>query len=590
MLGDGLPSVTFEKGVHRMRIGEHEDHPGPSDGSISLRKRCRFWFLALILFPSHYAKAGWPPLVPPSYRIVYNLQGDHRFHFVRTLPGAGTRTYLLGAGAPLVPQACTTVGANQINLTECGGTLPLLSATDGTALSASSYLMSIQAVNGGSGSDGNTPLQILNQANSTGGATLPTPITGGFGGIDIIQNAVATGSPTVTSYSSPFLQLCAQEWTGSPAASHPDCWLAQVVAGSGANATDVFEWTRQTSNTTTNITMLWPTAINLASHGQMTVGPEPITGANANVPSTFTGQKTSNGTASAAAGPITVEPGQLTAATAVSGMTEGALQILQSYISSGTITANRLACPSGTAQEAMVCNTTGAAENWVGVFNNIVGAQDITVTPLRYGRVLISNSSSLSAQSVPWTSGDFVCKDDANASFVLDNSIANSGTNTPCPLGESVGLAVGDPSGTTSPHLVDLIPEASVGGAVSQGLVLQFTCSGTAASSNTIYLNGQICGTASGTNNAQFTLPFQSGSYTFMNMYVNYTHAGVATDTVTLYVNGSATSVTCPPTSGTQCSDLTDKASISSGQNYSIRIATHASEMLANVLVTIQLQ
>src|ERR1035441_4191991 len=87
------------------------------------------------------------------------------------------------------PPACTLTPTNQVTITECSGTLPLFSAADaGGPASTTGYLTSIQAVQS---SDSNIPLQIVNQSNSTGGGTIPPAITGGIGGIDIIQNATA---------------------------------------------------------------------------------------------------------------------------------------------------------------------------------------------------------------------------------------------------------------------------------------------------------------------------------------------------------------------------------------------------------------
>jgi hypothetical protein len=358
------------------------------------------------------------------------------------------------------PLACSIASPNQVNITECTTTgLPLLSATDGTARSSTSYLETIQAVNG---IDPNTPLQIINQSNTTGGANLPTPFGNGMGGIDIFQNAVATSS---TNFPSPYLQMCAQQLLGTGASppSAPGCWQLRVDAGSGANPQDVMEWTRTgTTNQTHNITMLWPAQINIASKGQITVGPEPLlTGASALTPSTFTGQTNLSTTAGLGAGFITIEPGQLQAGTGTDGSIEGALQILQSYIMPNTTgTDGRLACPTGAvsaSQVVQICTATGAAENWVGVFNSAIPGQlalqttnpGVTLTPVRYGRVPI-----LSAAGATFKNGDFVCKDDANASYVVNSTTA-------CPVGESIGIAVGDPASNTS-HLVDLVPTASV--------------------------------------------------------------------------------------------------------------------------------
>ena len=219
------------------------------------------------------------------------------------------------------------------------------------------------------------------------------------------------------------------------------------------------------------------------------------------------------------------------------------MQILQSYIAGvgATTSVGRLACPSGVAQTIMVCtNVVGAAENWVGVFNLIQGAQGISVTPLRYGRVPIMNFGT----GVAFGPGDFVCKNDVNSIYVIDNG------TTPCPIGESIGIAVGDVGNPTS-HLVDLIPEASVSGAVAQGQILQFTCSGNAPGTGAfVYLNGESCGMTA--DNGEFTLPYASGTYTLSRMYVNYTVAGNSSDLVQLLV-GSTPMLSCIPSSGTQC-------------------------------------
>jgi hypothetical protein len=73
-------------------------------------------------------------------------------------------------------------------------------------------------------------------------------------------------------------------------------------------------------------------------------------------------------------------------------------------------------------------------------------------------------------------------------------------------------------------------------------------------------------------------------------MYVNYGHAGLTNDAVTLFVDGSGTNITCPPTTAGQCSDTTHTASIAGGHLYSIRVGTQASDPLKNINVTIRLQ
>jgi hypothetical protein len=406
--------------------------------------------LTLAISLSTSSASGQTPVAIP----VLKAQGSAR----DTIDDSNGPLPKARSSSTAAPLSCSTASPNKVTITECSTTLlPLLSATDGTALSATSYLETIQAVNG---VDPNPPLQILNQANSTGGATLPTPFTNGMGGIDIFQNAAATST---MNYPSPYFQICAQQWLGTSPSSEPGCWRLRVDAGSGANPQDVIEWSRPTPSSTTNqtgnITMLFPNAINLAAAGQITVGPEPTSSASATTPSTFTGQTntTVTTTTATAAGGITIEPGQLQSS--FTGSAEGPLQVLQSYLVSSTSGTNgRLACPSGTAQSVQVCTATGAAEKWVGVFNSGIPGQlalqpppntGATLTPVRYGRVPIHSTGS-----VTFSNGDFVCKDDATASYVVNSATA-------CPVGESIGIAVGDPDSSTS-HLVDLVPTASV--------------------------------------------------------------------------------------------------------------------------------
>jgi hypothetical protein len=491
----------------------------------------------------------------------------------------------------------TTPANLQVNgaATVIGTSTPLLAVTDGpSAPTSSGYLGIFQ----GAQSSTNTPLEIASQAASSTGFAAPPALMSGYLGVDLIQLAGAGGGNT---YASPYWRMCSQSVLSS-GANTPLCWMAQVLGGSaptGTNPASTLEWTMSGLPANSNFTMLWPAAVNLAAHGQITVGPMPTPAANAYVPSTFTGQDTTSTSALTAAGPITVEPGQLTGSAVMAGATEGPLQVLQAYLGTNNSGNNigLLACPSGTAQNVIPCGTTGQAENWVGVYNSIPnqnginGSTSPSVTPLRYGRVLI-NSQAMN-QQVQWTSGDFVCKDDSSmgAGYAIDNSIANSHVNTPCPIGESVGVAVGDPAMTTTPHLVDLIPEASVSGAASQGQVLQFTCFGPVAAGTTVYLNGQACNAVM--DITEFNLPYQSGAYMLKNLYGSYGGTPTATDSLTLWVNTSATSVTCNPSaSGTApCPDITHNTMISpSTRKYSVRLATSSGSTIANLCLTIQLQ
>ncbi len=380
-------------------------------------------------------------------------------------------------------------------------TAPLFNVLDFSGDTGAFPLLEVQ----GGQTSSTLGIEVTSQSTTTTTSNLPNlgAIMGsGFGGMSLVQTSPANNT-TGIGQGSPSFCISGNQWsgtTGTMGSSVAAVWCLQVLGGSVSNlmddTSDIIVWSRPSGtgygNPTGNITMLWPGAINIASNGQMTVGPTP-SGLNADASlnlSTFTGQKNgyANAVIASKAGPITIEPGQLTSTTTVaSGSTEGALQILQSYIAVGTTTAGRLACPSGTPQSVTNCITTGAAENWVGVFNNILGAQGVSVTPLRYGRVSIS---TFGTTGVTFGNGDFVCKDDDHGGYVK-NSV------TPCPIGESIGIAVGDPGTPPTTHLVDLVAEASVSGATAQGLILQFLCAGKVAASATVYLAGQPCSISS---------------------------------------------------------------------------------------------
>ncbi len=445
-------------------------------------------------------------------------------------------------------------------------------------------------------------LEITSTAGTAGTALPPlsTIMGQGYGGLSLVQLGLASSTAGV---SSPVLTMCAQQYgTAGSGGAGTDCWSWQVQGGAGTGTgsgpPDILALTRSTStNGTSNITVLFPPSINLATApnpsglaGQITVGPQPIIGPNANVPSTLTGASTSNSSASSVAGPVTVEPGQLTNASPAAGAVEGALQILQSYLgSNGTSNVNvgRLACPSGTAQSVVPCTVAGQAENWVGVYNTIPGqaGTTATVTPLRYGRVVVASSSAVS----PWTNGDFVCKDDASASYSRDNSA------TPCSSGESIGIAVGDPgSGSTSTHLVDLVPEASVTG----GAVMTFFCTGFVSAGQSNYLFPSALGTNCQQAVVAAAMQPVSFSGTLKNLEVVYgTAPGTShTDTFTVFkcpalAACSATTVKCQ-VSGTaiSCSDIADTVAVSQGDGIQIVDAAGTSSAAQAARVTIQIQ
>lgn len=572
--------------------------------------------VAAFALPPPACGAAGASFVPPGYRLVYNTNGDHLFHILPARPRL--REYSVGGPSPF--QSCTTTNSNTVVITYCSSTgYPLFSASDaGGTDTTGVYLATIE---GALSTDNNSPLEIINQADTSGGAAQPAPISGGYGGIDILQSAKATyNSVTMvaTNYSSPSLRMCAEEIVGMSDTTGPDCWIGQVVAATGdstpANAPDTFEWSRQTNNSTGNITMLWPAAINLAaapktttpeSAGQITVGPAPVDAsiANANVPSTFTGANTANTSSSAQAGPITIEPGQLNGSAVAAGATEGPLQILQSYLGTNASGGNLgfLACPSGTAQNVVPCGnlTPPTAKNWVGVYNNIPNQSGASVTPVRYGRMPVASNQA--AQNVPWTNGDFVCKDltTGNASYAIDNKIY-LGSNVPCSAGESVGVAVGDPTGTSTPHLVDLIPAASVSGTT----MMTFFCINTVTASATLYMFPSALTTACNSTSSTNATGIQPLSVKgqIRNLQVKYAvgPANGVSDTFTVLVcpmltSCAASPVTCAVTgnmagTATSCSDGTHSELVNVGDGIQITDGTGSGSGAANPRISIQIQ
>jgi hypothetical protein len=109
----------------------------------------------------------------------------------------------------------------------------------------------------------------------------------------------------------------------------------------------------------------------------------------------------------------------------------------------------------------------------------------------------------------------------------------------------------------------------------------------------TVYVHSTPCSVTSTNNNTEYSLPYQSGTYTFKNLYVNYGTPGTSSgDSVELYVGGNPTQIACPPTSGTQCLDDTHTYTFtitSPGETYSLRI-TSSDAGVSNVNATVQLQ
>lgn len=123
------------------------------------------------------------------------------------------------------------------------------------------------------------------------------------------------------------------------------------------------------------------------------------------------------------------------------------------------------------------------------------------------------------------------------------------------------------------------------------GTALLFSCAGTFANSNTVWLfPGAGVTACTGVNGVETPVPFGG---TLKNLYVKVGVTGVnaSSGATTVFVNGSATSITC--TIGntlTTCNDPTRTATIAAGSTLSIRVTTQASETLANMRVGLQLQ
>ncbi|MGA7217621.1 MAG: hypothetical protein WBX38_04875 [Candidatus Sulfotelmatobacter sp.] len=501
--------------------------------------------------------------------------------------------FILVLAASFVPSSAQT------------GTPPLLDIID---FSGDSNVQPLVLVTGGQGAS-TLGIQVTSQSNGTA-STAPTFswVSPGYGGLSLVQ----TGGSTSTSggQPSPVFTMCANQYgtqqipiTGGQG---PACWYWQVQGGgAGNNPPDTLQLFRNNfANSTNNITVLFPASINLAtaaftgatpSAGQITVGPAPYGGTNANVTATFTGASTSSASA-AQAGPVLIQPGQLTNSTPSSSSVEGALWLMQSYIGNlGTGSGNvgLLACSDTiTAQGVVVCGTSTAATQIVGVYDSNAQQAGATITPIRYGRAPIKNFGSAVP---PWTNGDYVCRDTTNSGYVVDNG------TTPCNRGTYVGVSAGDPTGlgNTSSHAVDLVQEPIVQG----GALMTFFCAGSVVPSGTLYMfPGALLTTCAQATSSSGIQPV-SFTGTVRNLEVFYATSpggsGVAhTDTFTVWkcpalAGCAATSISCQIIGSglpSTCSDLSHAVSISQGDGIQIVDATGSSSGAANPRITIELQ
>lgn len=574
------------------------------------------WLLALVLLPLSQAKAGEPgspplALSPTAYRVVYNVTGDHRFRVLPVRAGVVVRRYASDGGGDLDPQFITLPAPMDTLAEPSGGvgTQPLLLVQ--AAATASSL-----------------GVEITSQSTTSASTNLPplsTIMPSGYGGLSLVQLGQATSGAV---QGSPVLAMCGQQYTGTGSSGYA-CWNWQVLGSTGTNQQDVLQLSRTTTNSTGNLTVLFPAAINLATAptstggaGQITVGPQPIPGGGANVLSTFTGADTnSNGTA-AVAGTTQIWPGFLQSPSSNTGAQEGAIEIGQGY-KPGAITANDLACivTTNTAQYAGNCTST--SQSLVGVFISVAasGSSGVALRPP-------SRATVASASSTTYTAGTPVCRDPSNPSEAID-------TGVPCQLGQQVGTAVGDPSAGTT-HLVDLdfssqqvgssgnattyATAASSLGSASAGsvacadgsgnvttsgcgtinnAVLMFWCSGAVTTGTTIYLFPGALLTSCAATIATQMIPV-SFSGTIKNLEVFYGTAPGASQTDTFKVvkcpglmSCAATAVTCT-ISGTgtpsTCSDTSHSVAVSQGDGIQIEDVTAGSSGAKDARATIQIQ
>lgn len=291
----------------------------------------------------------------------------------------------------------------------------------------------------------------------------------GYGGLSLVQQGVATSA---AGQSSPFLSLCAQQFTGLTVPTeqtNPACWSLQVLGNSGTNPQDILALTRYNPTTqSNNITFMVPSALNIAAgfingsgnhSGQLTIGalPSGDTDISADYV-TVVGGFTTDSTMGAKANPLQLFPGWLSNPSTNAGALEGQLQIGMTVKGmGGSGTNNLLACYTS-AQTAVPCGTPGVPSTapLLGVYSPL-GCNAISGLCSTGGSaaVVAPPSRAVVAQASPtgvaWTAGAPVCRDPTSG----NGSYAIASTAVACPIGQAVGVAVGD-SGTPTVHLVDL--------------------------------------------------------------------------------------------------------------------------------------
>src|ERR1700722_197063 len=135
---------------------------------------------------------------------------------------------------------------------------------------------------------------------------------------------------------------------------------------------------------------------------------------------------------------------------------------------------------------------------------------------------------------------------------------------------------VASASGVASLDTTGNVPANQLGNVmvVGNNYALFAFCSGNSGGSNSVFvLVPSSTGTSTGCSTTTASeMPIASAG-TMKNLYVNSVHAGSNASNVVLYVNGSATAVTCSIASSTTCSDTTHTVAVSQGSTWSIRYA-----------------
>ena len=388
---------------------------------------------------------------------------------------------------------------------------PLLVLQDSASDGATLPLLSVQ----GGASSSTQGIQVTSLTTGTGGG-LTTFQPAGYGGITLLQTGAATSTAV---QGSPIFSMCGQQYTGS-GTSTPACWNWQVTGTAGLNAQDILSLFRTTSNSTSNITFQVPDALNIAAGsftgttghgGQLTIGSLPSGDIDLSKKYvTLVGGFTSSSDTGAKANPLQIFPGWLSSPSTNAGALEGPLQIGMMVKGMGSSSNyNLLACYTS-AQTGTPCGNLSnpLTAPLLGVYSPLgcppvgspcsTGGSAAIVAPP--GRALVAQSSPT---GTTWAAGTAVCRDTTNGSRAI------ASTTGSCPIGQAVGVAVGD-SGSTTTHLVDL--DFAPQGTTSSGNATTYATAnaslGSAAAGNLLASDGSGNLGSSGVSDGFTTTPY----------------------------------------------------------------------------------